>query len=200
MAFYGHSRPCTGYKRTMSLKSFTGGLAAWSLILRGSYEQGGIGLLATASLMVAIGLMTWKRRGLLQLPSRYRHDPCAQLCLDGRATRRPSRLQRTRSLSPTSSPFFAIRRSTLVDSFSRDPNCKCPAWHIVQNHRICPHSCMRTDTNGPQYFRSCADVDMPLEYRGAGFIASSNSDLLKDEAIHTDFCAGMNNYTVWMWN
>jgi hypothetical protein len=50
---------------------------------------------------------------------------------------------------------------------------------------------MGADTNGSQYPRSPSNIDMTLDYRDARTVASSDSYLLKDEAIDTDCYIGM---------
>ena len=89
-------------------------------------------------------------------------------------------------------------RGTLIYNFGGDSSCNCSAWHIAQHDGICAHPCMRTDANRPQYLCSRSNVDMAVDYRDAWIKASSNSYLLKNEAIDTNSCIGMNYDAVWM--
>jgi hypothetical protein len=93
-----------------------------------------------------------------------------------------------------------ITRRRLINNFGGDSDCDSLAWHIAQDDSICAYPRMRADMDWPQNLCTCSDIDMTLDHRNAWDTASSNSHLLKDEAINTDVYAGINYDAVWMWD
>jgi hypothetical protein len=62
------------------------------------------------------------------------------------------------------------------------------------------NSCVRANSDRPQYFSPGSDVDVTGNLWGAGSIARSDCDLLKYQTIHANVGVWMYDDSVWMRN
>ncbi len=59
---------------------------------------------------------------------------------------------------------------------------------------------MGANFHRPQNLGTCADVDMALNHGKAFCVPATESYLMEDEAIDTNFCIGVNDDSVWVGN
>ena len=79
----------------------------------------------------------------------------------------------------------------------RDTNRRCPTRHIAYDNSISTNHCMIANRYRAQYLRPRADIDMPPEDWHT-FMVLTDRNLLKQQAIGTNFCIGMYNDAIGM--
>lgn len=72
--------------------------------------------------------------------------------------------------------------------------------NVAQDDRICANPRVGADVNRAQYFSPGSNVDMAINDRSARAASRSDGDLLKNETIDANFCIGMNNNAIGVWN
>ena len=63
-----------------------------------------------------------------------------------------------------------------------------PGWHIARDHCIGPDHCVITDFQRPNQFGAGANVNVAAQLNSA-----RKGDLVKNHAVHADFCIWMDD-------
>ena len=93
--------------------------------------------------------------------------------------------------------FFAVGVSRLLlTNFCRNAYCRGVGRYVVDDDGVGPYAGVCADGDVAEYSGSCADIDMSFDDRHPGCVNGSDGDLLKDEAVGSDFCFGVDDDAV----
>lgn len=85
-----------------------------------------------------------------------------------------------------------------INYLCRNSRDSCPTWHVGNNDCICANNGVSPYHDGPEDFRSSPNVDVSGNFGNTSLLATSNGDLLKDQAIHADPSSRMDDDSIWM--